>query len=241
MTELSKNKLKWIRSLHQKKVREELRLFLVEGEKMIQELLQYNAANIELICATKDFVINNDNLDLYLVDEKQLEQISTLKTPNKALAVVRYFEEESLPDRGLILALDGIQDPGNMGTILRIADWYGISNIVCSSHTVDVYNPKVVQASMGAIFRINVTVTVLSEYLKNCKLPVYGALLEGDNVYKTKLKKEGVLLMGNEGNGISNELIPMITDKISIPRFGGAESLNVAVATGILVSEFMRK
>lgn len=240
MTELSKNKLKWIRSLQQKKVREELGLFIVEGEKMVAELLATNASSIELICVTKDFEMKEQNFDVFLADDKQLEQISSLKTPNKVLAVVRQFNYKLPSENEFCLALDGVQDPGNLGTILRIADWFGVEHILCSKDTVEVYNPKVVQASMGAIFRIKTHQVDLKEHLSNYKGKIYGALLEGENVYKTTLENEGILLMGNEGNGISQDLISLITDKISIPRFGKAESLNVAVATGILVSEFKR-
>lgn len=178
---------------------------------------------------------------MFSVDDKQLEQISSLKTPNKVLAVVRQFTHELPSEKEFCLALDGVQDPGNFGTILRIADWFGVRHIIYSQDTVEVYNPKVVQASMGAIFRIKTHQVDLKKYLSNYKGKIYGALLEGENVYQANLQKDGILLMGNEGNGISKDLIPLITDKISIPRLGEAESLNVAVATGILVSEFVRR
>lgn len=241
MSELSKNKIKWIRSFHQKKYRDEHGLFLVEGEKMVSEAIEFAHDSIDLILHTKEFHFAVKNIETVLISTKELEQISGLKTPNKVVAVLRKQENKSEIDKNkLIIALDGVQDPGNMGTILRIADWYGIKDIVCSANTVEIYNPKVIQSSMGAIFRIQTHYVDLKHWLAHCSLPIYGALLEGKNVYHEKLDPKGVLLMGNEGSGISASLLPVISDPISIPRFGQAESLNVAVATGILVSEFMR-
>lgn len=242
MSDLSKNKIKWIRSLHQKKHRDELGLYLVEGEKMVAEAIRYTKDLIELIAYTEDFNADISMEEKYCISEKELEQISTLKTPNKAFAILRKNKNITISSKNeLIIALDGVQDPGNMGTILRIADWYGVKNIVCSKNTVECYNPKVVQASMGAIFRVQTHYVDLKEWLSNYGLPIYGALLEGENIYKKTELPTGILLMGNEGKGISEELIPLITDPISIPRFGDAESLNVSVATGILVSEFKRR
>lgn len=241
MSELSKNKIKWIRSLHQKKNRDELGLFIVEGEKMVLESLAHAKDSIELIAYTSEFNIGQFKGESFEITPKELEQISILKTPNKAFAILRQIESPStIVKSDLILALDGVQDPGNFGTILRIADWYGIADIVCSKTTVDCYNPKVVQASMGAIFRVNIHYVELEDWLKKCATPIYGALLEGSNIYKEKLPKSGVLLLGNEGNGICPSLLPIITKAISIPSFGGAESLNVSVAAAILVSEFKR-
>jgi TrmH family RNA methyltransferase len=241
---LSKNKIKWIRSLHQKKYRDELGLFLVEGEKMVLEAIEFFPQFIDFIGHTSDFnfQVNDNSIERIEISNTELEQISTLKTPNKALAILKkpVFK---LPEttETLILGLDSIQDPGNLGTIMRIADWYGIKDIVCSSATVDCFNPKVVQASMGAIFRIQVHYTDLKSWLKKQNKSVYGALLEGENIYTITDLPIGVLLMGNEGKGISPSLMECITHPISIPRFGQAESLNVSVATGILVSEFARK
>lgn len=241
MSDLSKNKIKWIRSLHLKKQRDELGLFIVEGEKMVHEALKFSIDSIETIIHTLEFDLTDFKGETYQIANKELEQISTLKTPNKAFAILRQKRESPVINKEkLIIALDGIQDPGNLGTILRIADWYGISDIVCSKNTVDYYNPKVVQASMGAIFRVQVHYLDLADWLSNCSLTIYGALLEGRNIYTDKNLKNGVLLMGNEGNGISSDLLPLITHPISIPRFGEAESLNVSVATAILVSEFKR-
>ena len=241
VSDLSKNKIKWIRSLHQKKTRDELGFFIVEGEKMVNEALIYAKDFIELLVYTNEFNFEAISCESYEITAKELNQISLLTTPNKVLAVVRKIKTNSAIQKdNLIIALDGIQDPGNLGTIMRIADWYGISDIICSKTTVDWYNPKVVQSSMGAIFRVNMHTVELRDWLMNCELNIYGALLEGKNIYQETLPEKGVLVLGNEGNGISQELLPLITDAISIPRFGGAESLNVSVAAAILVSEFKR-
>ncbi len=241
METLSKNKIKWIRSLQVKKVRDELNLFVVEGEKMVQEALDNQSENIEFICYTDQFKMNviSKRFESILISEKELKSISTLKTPNKAIAVLRRPKLKGTK-KSFKIALDDVQDPGNMGTILRLADWFGVEELICSYNTVDCYNSKVIQASMGAIFRIQVTYTDLHDYLSASNLPIFGALLNGENVYSKKLKPEGILLMGNEGKGISEKLIPLINNPISIPRFGDAESLNVSIATGILLSEFFR-
>lgn len=242
MSDISKNKIKWIRSFQMKKTRDDEGLYVVEGEKMIGEVVTLFPELIHTLIHTEDFIINRDlpSADIYSVNRVSLEQASGLKTPNKALAVLRK-QTYPLPDPDqLIIALDAVQDPGNLGTILRIADWFGIKHIVCSTSTVEVYNPKVVQASMGAILRIKVHYTDLNEFLTNYPEPVYGALLEGENIFKTQLTPKGVILLGNEGKGVSEELQKRVTKKISIPRFGQAESLNVSVATGIIVSEFKR-
>lgn len=242
MTGISVNKIKWIRSLHQKKYRDELGLFLVEGEKLVQEALQFTPQTIEFIAHTFDFEVKSSAIESVVVSPSELARISSLRSPNKVLAVVKKSNDKiNIASSGLTLALDGIQDPGNFGTILRIADWFGIHDLVCSKDTVEIYNPKVVQSSMGAIFRVNVHYENLGDWLKNESRPIYGALLEGKNTYQESLPKNAILLMGNEGNGISKDLIPFITNPLTIPAFGQAESLNVAVATGILVSEFKRK
>jgi TrmH family RNA methyltransferase len=238
---LSKNKIKWIRSLHLKKNRDEFGLFLVEGEKMVTEALREFPEIIEEVyttCALDTFLYKGA---IELISDAELSQLSTLKTPNKTLAVLRKPEKVgSNISEGLILVLDGVQDPGNMGTILRTADWFGVQKIVCSEDTADIYNPKVIQASMGSMLRMDVTYTALDTFLSSCQLPVYGALLEGENVYNTALVRNAVLVMGNEGKGIRPNIQAYINSPIHIPGFGKAESLNVAVATGILLSEFAR-
>lgn len=179
------------------------------------------------------------------ISVNDLEKISSLKTPQDVVAQIRIPEWPVLRHNDLkgrfSLVLDGIQDPGNMGTIIRIADWFGIVNLICSEDTVDIYNPKVVQASMGSLARVKVHYTELSEFLSQVKPPVYGALLDGDNIYETDFGNEGLLLMGNEGNGIRPEVQKLITKAVTIPRIGKAESLNVAIATALFCSESARK
>lgn len=241
MQNLSKNKIKWIRSLQLKKNREELGLFVVEGEKMVGEALTNTPHLIHFLCVTKDSSIRTENTDFdtVLATDEELKSISSLKNPNKSLVLLKTLPIKTVTT-DFRIALDGIQDPGNMGTILRLADWFGVKEIICSHDTVDIYNSKVVQASMGAIFRINVIYCELETYLKKTSEPIFGALLEGENIYKKSVEPKGILILGNEGKGISKGIIDLITEPITIPRFGEAESLNVSVATGILLSEFFR-
>ncbi|MEJ6777787.1 MAG: RNA methyltransferase [Crocinitomicaceae bacterium] len=238
MESLSKNKIKWIRSLRLKKNRDTEDLFIIEGEKMVLELIDLWPENVAFICTT------NPKLSIkslsYVTDEKTMKEISSLTTPNKLLAVVKKPISSKKKEASFIVVLDDIQDPGNMGTILRTCDWFNVDKIVCSKNTVDIFNTKVIQSSMGSIFRIPVEYCNLSTYLELTTLPIYGALLEGDNIYKQKLEREGILIMGNEGNGVSEEIQSYITKTIHIPRFGGAESLNVSIATGVILSEFCR-
>lgn len=178
------------------------------------------------------------------ISVKDIEKISTLKTPQEVIGLVKIpiwptLNYDSLKQR-FSLVLDNIQDPGNMGTIIRTADWFGINDIICSEDTVDVYNPKVVQATMGSLARVNVHYTTLAQALQQIKLPIFGAMLDGENIYNTTFGDEGLLVMGNEGNGISADIERLITTKITIPRAGQAESLNVAIATAILCSEIKR-
>ncbi|MEJ6615779.1 MAG: RNA methyltransferase [Crocinitomicaceae bacterium] len=234
---LSKNKIKWIKSLHLKKQRDSEGVFIVEGDKMVSELIQFWQDQIEFIC-TSDTTFKF-NGTAYLIDEKTIKEIGSLTTPNKFLAVVKKPIVNSIKTQ-LVLVLDGVQDPGNFGTIVRTADWFGVDLIVCSKGTVDMYNSKVVQSSMGSLFRIPIIYNDLTTYLSNATLPIFGALLEGQNVYSEKLPEDAIIVMGNEGSGISEEVKSLIQHKIHIPRFGGAESLNVSIATGILLSEFKR-
>ena len=241
MQSLSKNKIKWIRSLQLKKNRDELGLFIVEGEKMVQEAIENFSQQIDFLVVTKFSSIKTDDVsfEMAIATDEELKSISTLKNPNKSLVVLKLPAKRRI-ETSFRIALDGIQDPGNMGTILRLADWFNVKEIICSKETVDIYNPKVVQSSMGAIFRINVIYCDLEDYLKKSKETIFGALLEGQNIYKKSVEPKGILVVGNEGNGISEKIIPLITEPITIPRFGQAESLNVSVATGILLSEFFR-
>lgn len=237
---LSKNQIKLITSLKQKKYRQQYGFFVVEGVKTIKELLQ-STFELHALYTTEPF--NIDAKDVILISETELKRISFLTTPNKALAIFKIPESKPIKNNQLIVALDAIRDPGNLGTIIRLCDWFGVADLVCSRETVDCYNPKVIQATMGSITRVNLTYVDLVLFLKESKLPIFGAFMDGENVYKTKLPEKGILVMGNEANGISKEIEATITEKISIPRFGTSqeiESLNVATATAILLSEFRK-
>lgn len=237
---LSKSQIKLITSLKQKKYRQQYGFFVVEGVKTIKELLQSNLV-LHALYATETF--NSNAKDEVLISEKELKRISFLTTPNKALAIFKIPQPKPIEVNGIMVALDAVRDPGNLGTIIRLCDWFGIKELICSNETVDCFNPKVVQATMGSITRVNITYVNLIHFLKDTKLPVYGAFMEGDNVYNTQLPENGILVMGNEANGISKEVEAIVTNKISIPRFGAlqeTESLNVATATAILLSEFRR-
>ena len=239
---LSISQKKIVNSLKQKKFRTDLNAFVVEGVKMVDELLQSDY-EIEAIYATSNWIDNHADVECTEISEKELKIISSLKTPNEVLAVVKQKEPQLTElSSQLNIALDKIQDPGNFGTIIRTADWFGVQNIICTEDTVDVYNPKVIQATMGSFFRMNIVYTDLSQFFsENKELTVYGALLDGENVYQKTLNAKGaVLFMGNESKGISEALKPFISEKILIPNFGKAESLNVATATAILCSEFTR-
>ncbi|MCO5260799.1 MAG: RNA methyltransferase [Crocinitomicaceae bacterium] len=237
---LSLNKIKQINCLQQKKCRDIQGLFLAEGEKIVSEIIANTPDSIEYIVSTPDYQIDtNKTFHHFVCDAATLKKCSSLKTPNKVIAVVKKMQQKN-SNPSFILALDSIQDPGNMGTIMRLADWFGIEKIICSTTTVDIYNPKVIQATMGAFLRVEVDYLDLKDFFSTTKLPIYGALLEGKNVYEQPLKPHGILLMGNEGSGISKELVPFITQPITIPKKGGAESLNVSMATSILLSEFFR-
>jgi TrmH family RNA methyltransferase len=238
---LSKSQIKLITSLKQKKYRQQHGFFVVEGIKTIKELL-HSDFKLHLLFTTESFNINAK--DEVLITEVDLKRISFLKTPNKALAIFKIPELKAINESGLIVALDAIRDPGNLGTIIRLCDWFGINELVCSKETVDCYNPKVIQATMGSITRVNISYVDLVSFLKESNLLVFGAFMEGENVYKTSLPEKGILVMGNEANGVSSEVEKFVTEKISIPRFGdvqATESLNVATATAILLSEFCRR
>lgn len=246
---LSKNKLKYIRSLKEKKHRSEHGTFVAEGNKLVCDLLPH--LKCQLLVATASFLTSTDTGsadEVIEVSDSQLAQASFLQSPQQALAV--FFQpkadsREDIKDQ-LVLALDGIQDPGNMGTIVRLADWYGIKNIYCSDDTADIYNPKVVQATMGALARVNIHYTDLIGFLnKNKEMPVYGTFLDGENMYEQELTGHGIVVMGNEGNGIRPETEKLVTQKLYIPNYPvgqqTSESLNVAVATAIICAEFRRR
>lgn len=239
---ITANKKKFVKSLAQKKFRTEHDCFVVEGVKLVEELLQSDFRVLD-IYATSNWIENNSLVDAEQVSRKDLAIMSSFKTANEVLAVVKQKQHYTIDySKHLTIALDNIQDPGNLGTIIRTADWFGINTIVCSTDTVDIYNPKVIQATMGSLFRVNVAYTDLAEFFEqNNSLNVYGALLDGENVYQKRLNNKGsILLMGNESKGISSQLQPFITDKVLIPKVGQAESLNVSTATAILCAEFVK-
>ena len=238
---LSRNEFKYIQSLFDKKNRQEEGLFIAEGPKLIEEILKSNYA-IKKIYATDNWVVENpDYTDKIIsVNEAELSRITGLQNANKVIAIV-HQQENILPNlnNNISLVLDGIQDPGNMGTIIRIADWYGIKNILCSEDCVELYNPKVVQSTMGSFVRVNCWYGNIATVLKESSMPVFGALLNGKNVQLQNKLKEGFLVIGNEGKGISKDILSYINHAITIPRIGGAESLNAAVATGIILSHII--
>jgi TrmH family RNA methyltransferase len=238
---LSRNEFKYIQSLFDKKNRQEEGLFIAEGPKLIEELLKSNYT-LKKMYATDNWIV--ENLDytnnLTIVNEAELSRMTGLQNANKVFAIVHQPENvlQNL-DNQFSIVLDGIQDPGNFGTIIRIADWYGIKNILCSEDCVELYNPKVIQSTMGSFVRVHCWYGNITTVLQESSIPVYGALLNGKNVQLQNKVKEGFLVIGNEGKGISNEILPYINHAITIPRIGGAESLNAAVATGIILSHII--
>lgn len=240
---LSKNNIKLIKSLEHKKYRIQHQLFVVEGQKSVLEFLKSNF-QLEKIFTTKaDF--KTDLADkIEIITEADLKKISFVKTPNQVLAIFKIPSTKKIDVNNLILALDSINDPGNLGTIIRLCDWFGIEQIICSKDTVDCYNPKVVQSTMGSLARVQLIYADLNEFISSYNGPVYGAFMDGNNIYKSDISKNGVIVMGNEANGINPEIEKLITQKISIPAFGRhqeTESLNVATATAIILSEFRRR
>ena len=243
---ISKNQLKYIRQLEQKKYRRREGLFVAEGTKVVGDLLQRYRP--EAVFATADWQAPA-GIKPQLVTDDELRRISFLQHPQQVLALFPLPSVNSLPssvNSELSLALDGVQDPGNLGTIIRIADWFGISTIICSEDTVDAWNPKVVQATMGSIARVNIIYNNLPEFLDSlpADFPVYGTFLDGDNIYTQELTHEGLIIMGNEGNGISDAVRAKVNRRLLIPDFHQgetADSLNVAIATAITCSEFRRR
>ncbi len=239
---LSKNKIKIIASLKTKKHRNKHALFVVEGKKSVIEFLN-SKFELDSLFYTEAFLEMPNNLG-QLISANELKKISFLKNPNQILAVFKIPNtKENLKENGLIIALDAIKDPGNLGTIIRLCDWFGASQLVCSKETVDCFNEKAIQASMGSLTRISIIYTDLNNYLQNTKLPVFATTMNGKNIYSEKLPKEAIIVLGNEANGISEQNLTIIQNNISIPKFGKmqqTESLNVATATAILLSEFRR-
>jgi len=243
---LSKRNVKYIQSLSEKKLRDDHRQFIAETPKVVAELLSGDNFTCKIICADINWISENQDLlknilpaNIFIVDAAMLKKVSLLKTPNKVLAVFDKKSPVSTPVLAgkLSLMLDNIRDPGNLGTIIRIAEWFGIENIICSEHCAECYNPKVVQASMGSLARVNVLYGSLHTFIEaNIDISVYAATLSGTSVFHLKNINEGIILIGNESKGISEELLNMASMKITIPRYGTAESLNAAVAAGIVLS-----
>jgi len=239
---VSKNQIKLITSLQHKKYRIEHRLFIAEGVKVIQELLQSNFV-LEQLFVT-DVIFDTLNISRKtLINEQDIKKISALNSPSSSLAIFKIPAETKIETKGLIVALDDIRDPGNLGTIIRLCDWFGVNQILCSENSVDVYNPKVIQSTMGSVARVKINYLDLNDFITNTSLPVFGTFMDGATIYKEKLPLEGVLVFGNEANGISASLENKIKNRLAIPRFGSiqqTESLNVATAAAIFLSEFKR-
>lgn len=245
---LSKAQISLITSLQNKKFRIQHNVFIVEGIKSVLEFV-HSSYKVQKIYATPQASTKlskiPQNIKLEEISEQEFKKITTLKTPQGALAIVEIppykpLEEEELKGKHSIV-LDDVQDPGNLGTIIRTAEWFGIEHIVCSIGTVDAYNPKVVQATMGSLSRVKIHYVDIEQFIDNIQIPTFGALLEGQSIYSTDFGPEGLIIMGNEGNGIRSSLISKIDKAVTIPRIGQAESLNVAVATTIFCSELSRR
>jgi RNA methyltransferase, TrmH family len=253
---LSKNKTKFINSIKKKKYRELYHCFFAEGEKLVDELLR-STLQITDILSTSDWLDKNklnlpSDIEISEITDAELKKISSLTTPNKVLAIAKLpvlsFKKDEIQN-DLSLILDNINDPGNLGTIVRIADWFGIKNIFCSNESVDAYNPKVVQASMGALYRVKVHYVDLNSFLPQFSIDenfkIFGTFLEGENIYNEELCKNGFIIMGSESHGISEYLKSHVNKKLFIPNYPGdiktSESLNISVATAIICSEFRRR
>ena len=238
---LSKNQVKLIQKLHHKKYRNELNLFIVEGKKSINEFLQAGYTP-QLLIATEAFTTSVPQHLITPVTKDELRKVSTLQNPDEGLAVFEQPKHKGILQEGVIVALDNVQDPGNLGTIIRLCDWFGVETLLCNTQTVDCYNPKVVQASMGSLTRVAVHYLDLAAFLTTTALPVYTMDLEGENLYTATFPKDCILILGNEANGISSEVRALSNEVITIPRFSKhqrTESLNVAMAGAIILSEVM--
>jgi TrmH family RNA methyltransferase len=243
---ISKQEKKHINTLFVKKYRDREGLFVVEGEKSVEEFLSSSFKVRKVYCIREcDFA--DKHPDATVIASSEMQQISNMKTASPVLAVVEIpaFETATIPDNELLIALDDIQDPGNLGTIIRLADWFGINHIVCSRFTADAYGPKTVQATMGSLTRVNVVYVDLYSFLQTAsrETVIYGTFLEGENIYTAELTQNGIIVMGNEGKGISPDIAGLASRKLLIPSFANnaAESLNVAVATAVICSEFKRR
>ena len=244
---LSKSQISFVNALHHKKARKENGLFIAEGIKSITEFLHSDYIVDTVFCTSAEapkMSKLSQKIKVIEVSDSELKKISTLTTPNNGLALIRIPQKIDIKPEAFegifTLVLDGVQDPGNLGTIIRTADWFGFSSIICSNDTVEAYNPKVVQATMGSLSRMKIFYTNLAEFLESSRLPVFGALLDGEPIYQTNFGTEGFIVLGNEGNGISHAVKEKVTKAITIPRFGNAESLNVAVSAAVFCSELKR-
>lgn len=244
---LTKNEIKFIKSLQQKKHREQNQCFVIEGEKMINELFQQTKFEVDSIYYTDEYddSLIPSHINSQLISSKDLDRITGFKKANKILAITKskIDVKPNYKEENLVLILDDINDPGNLGTILRTADWFGITQVIASKNTVELFNPKVIQSSMGAIYRINYFIRDLAlelELIKKNKYSILGATLGGENVYKSEFQEKTALVMGSESHGLQEPILSLLDKEISIPNFGESESLNVAMATGILLSEYKR-
>ena len=236
---VSKSQIKFVRHLAQKKQRDQQRLFVAEGYKVVQEFVNEND-RLHQIFTTDSSLFSSHRA--IVVSQSEMKAMSTLKTPSDALAVFTKPNEQKLPESKLILALESIQDPGNLGTIIRLCDWFGIQDMVCSSDTVDCYNPKVIRSAMGSLARVQVLYKDLQAWLAGMQnRKIVATTMAGKSLYEYAFDSPAILVIGNEGRGLSKQIQELATDAITIPRFGGAESLNVAMATGIIVAEARRK
>lgn len=236
-----KSNIKLIKSLQQKKYRYEHQLFVVEGKKSVEELLESKFECYGVYHTVEDNLINS-HPKAEVVSAKELSQMSSLKTPPGILGVFHFPKSSTPVFEDWSVVLDDIRDPGNLGTIIRLCDWFGIRQLICSKQTVDCYNPKTLQATMGSISRVQIHYLNIKEFLAQSDLPIYGAFMDGTSIYKEKLPQKGILIMGNEANGISEDIENLMSHRISIPSYGDSstESLNVAMATGILLNEIRR-
>ncbi|MET6991598.1 TrmH family RNA methyltransferase [Sediminicola arcticus] len=236
-----KSQIKFIKNLQQKKYRNEHQLFVAEGVKLVRELLESDFGVYGIY--TTDLGLVKKSELVHLISEVDLQKMSGLKSPNKIIGVFHYPKERDILITDWVVVLDDVRDPGNLGTIIRLCDWFGIDQLVCSLNTVDCFNPKTLQATMGSLGRMNIFYTDVIHFLKNTTLPIYGAFMNGTTVYEEQFPENGVLVMGNEANGVSAEVEALIAKKIAIPQFGksNTESLNVATATAILLNEIRRR
>ena len=237
---VTKNQIKLVASLQQKKYRTQHGLFVAEGKKLVSELLAEGLVPFKILVATT--FTGSGFKEAVAVTPRDLKQMSGLATPSGILGVFYMPQPKAVQDTDWVVALDAVRDPGNLGTIIRLCDWFGVKHLVCSPDTVDCYNPKVLQATMGSIARVQISYLALGDFLKTTGLPVYGAFMDGETVYKADIPEKGILVMGNEANGISKEVEQVVAKRVSIPQFGArsAESLNVATATAILLNEIRR-